>query len=389
MASELQYVFHSDDERWSISATKDKVKYFPGWLMLTGEGEIRTASGTVGVSARERGVLEIKGSGCPSGSRRLRLWSAADLGRVWLKEMQRRMGLPPQTAEELADRMCVSEPQVLNWDEEGQNLWLGIGFYAGEGCGGVGTILQVNKAECSARAHQPPELATYSISHVATIGEDLWLGTGQSWESGWFEGIGLVRYNTPSGNVERFSEESPLSRVYITAMALRGSTLWLATPGGFFALDVRTRVLRSWRLVPIFEISQPTPVSSRPKGEIRSWLGPGVYEVRWLGPSFAEVLTPDCTEGWAESAWVTDTRIRGSSNLTEIAGSEKWGNPSSLRVYSAPVNLATRPKPQGWFLRANVEPIGSPEGDWQRARVCAGWVEARPDDVKLSVEEVR
>lgn len=382
LASELRYTFRSKTGEWQVSPNE-------GSGMPPVLGEIHTRAGRFAFSAPEPGVLEIRGDACGSEPLRLRLWTAADLGRVWLQEMQQRMSPPPKSAQDLAQQMTVSEPQVMGWDEGKQYLWLGIGFYAGEGSGGIGTLVQLDKATCKVRVHQPLLLGTASITHLARWKSDLWLATGDSHESGWEAEMGLVRYNPRSGHLETFPKESPLAEAFLTAMARQDSTLWLATPGRFFALNMHTRALRAWRIVPRLELTGSRAVTSQPGGKVRGTLDPGVYEVRWVGPDVAEILTPDCAEGFAGKGWVADTRISGSLDLDEIAISYKWGNPSSLKVYSVPVDLKTRPKSNGWFLRVPVVPLGSPQGDWQRARVCAGWVKARPDDVRLSVEEVR
>jgi len=387
IASSLRYTFRSKTGDRKITSIEEEGQFFSGWGMVF--HEIQTTAGRYDFSAPEGGVLEIRGNACGNEPRRLRLWTASKLGRIWLREMQQRSYPSPKSAEDLAKVITVSEPRVMAWVEDKRNLWLGVGFYAGEGSRGIGTVVQLNKANCKAQTRRPPSLAAASIMDMVRWRQDLWLATGDFMEGGWATRLGLVRFDTRSGRVEIFPKVNPLAGAFITAMARHGSTLWLATPGRFFALNMDTRALRAWRIVPRLELKTPRAVSSRPGGPARNKLGAGKYEVRWLGPSFAEVLTPDCETGFAEKGWVADPRINGTLDLGEIAASSKWSNPSSLLTYSTPADLKSRPMPQGWFLRVPVVGIGLRKGNWQRARVCAGWVEARPEDIRLTVEKVR
>lgn len=389
LASRLQYVFRPEKDRWDVISARNSPEHFEGWGMAPGVNEITTSTGNLTFSQPGPGQLEFTWEACSRALGPISLWTASHLGQVWLERMQKRMSPRPTSAQDLAARMCTSDADVKSWAEDERSLWLGISFYAGEGCGGVGTILHINRENCALKVHQPSGLGVYSTMHMAIWEKELWLATGDMGESGWHYGIGLVRFDPESVEVRPYPDNHPLRHAFVTAMAREDRTLWLATPGGFFALDLETQRLRSWRIVPRLDLARSSPVSNLPGGEVQSWLEPGKHEVRWLGPSYAEVITPDCAEGLAEKAWVDDPGIRGSANLMEIGASGKWGNPSSLRIYSAPQDLRTRPQPMGWFLRVPVEPIGSPEGDWQRARVCAGWVKARPEDVRLTVEEVR
>jgi hypothetical protein len=299
------------------------------------------------------------------------------------------MHQPRLSADRLGELMGVSAPQVMAWDEDDSNLWLGIGFYAGEGYAGIGTVVELKKADCSVHIHQPPELGVASIMQLSRWKDSLWLATGDFGESGWGTGIGLVQYQTSSGRVKALPESSPLAGAFITAMAREDSTIWLATPGRFFTLDLDTHALSEWRIIHRIELKTTTAASSRPGGEVRRWLNPGDYEVRWVGPDFAEVLTPHCVEGFGETHLVNSPRVPGSPDLMDVAAADKWGMPYSIRLYTSPPKAGPRPTAAAWFFRVPVEPLGLPEGNWQRARVCAGWVEARPEDVRLTVEEVR
>ncbi len=389
LASELRYAFDSQTGVWEVTPSGTQEPYFEGWGMVAGANEVATPSGKLTVSQIGPGELAMNWLACSPTSGPVRLWTAADIGRVWLKDMQQRMRPRPKTAEDLVKWITVSEPQVMAWEEDHQSLWLGIGFYAGEGSLGIGTVVQLEKAACRFNIHQPPSLGTSSIMHMKLWKGDLWLATGHFAESGWGTKMGLVRFDPRSAQVESFPKVNPLADAFVTAMAREKSTLWIATPGRFFALNMDTRGLRSWRIVPRLELKTPRAVSSRPGGLERSKLRAGNYEVRWLGPNFVEVPTPDCETGYVEKGWLPDPRMKGTADLDEIAASTKWGNPSSLRLYQTPVDLRARPTPQGWFLRVPVVGIGSPKDEWQRARVCAGWVEARPEDVRLFVERVR
>jgi len=304
LADEFNYVYRQADDRWTVTPARNEIPPIAGCGVPPGGTQVvETAEGPLTIATPEPGALTLSWAACPRPVGRLQLWTHEQLGRTWLKQAQRTWGPRPSSPEEVAKRIILSDVYVSDWFEDKRGLWLAVRFYMGEGSGGIGTLLEIRKPSCSVRVHQPPNLSLFSISHVVGVRDVLWLATEQFYESGTGSGIGLVRYSKSTGKAEPLGRADPTRGSYITAMVRRGETLWVATVDGFCALNLRSNSWRAWRIVPRVKLTKSLPLLNLPGGRVRGRLGPGQYEVRWVGEGFMEILTPDCFRGLVDSSW--------------------------------------------------------------------------------------
>ncbi|MDA2912456.1 hypothetical protein MYX77_00590 [Acidobacteriia bacterium AH_259_A11_L15] len=392
LAHQFTYTYESRTDHWVVTAEENEweqrrtweqepgkpVRYIQRMLTTRGSLEAETQG-----SDREQGQLELRWSGSSQPFARLRLWTREQLGQIWF-EREQRQHPPPASPETLAEKICMSWAEVADWDEDEQKIWLAIRFYEGEGCAGIGTILEIDKDSNDVRVHQPAPLNLVSIAHILAIESELWLATERFGEGGTGPGIGLVRYNPRTGNLQSV----PKMTSQIMDMAHGDGLLWVATEEGVAACDLENETWRKWRFIPRVAVAELVPVANRPGSEPRGQLPAGDYEVRWVGEGFLELLTPDCAEGYVDSSSLERLAKRGfCTSPSLLASSPKWGNPPSLLVFSSPRTDPKEQKPSAWFLRVPAVPKGKENGSWQAVEVCAGWVELQPDRVYISIEE--
>jgi hypothetical protein len=346
LAREFTYVYFPGSDRWTVTRTQNEMKPIEGWGTPGNWHEsISTSKGLLRFGPPERGILEVNFDPCTQPIGRLELWTREQLSRAWLT----------------------------------------VRFYAGEGYVGMGTIVEINKSTCAARIIQPPQSALYSISQVVRACSSLWLATEDFGESGTGPGVGLARYDLQTGGVELLRTKHPSLGSHITDLAREGKSLWIATIDGFGVLDLGNQVLQSWRIAPIIDLTKPASVSSLPGGPTRNKIGAGHYEVRWVGQGLAEILTPDCAEGFEEvSTYKWHASRSFESSAMAVATGTQWGI-SGLVLYPAPQGRRPEGRPTGWFLRALAEPIGKPENGWQHLTVCAGWVELSAGKIQMTI----
>ena len=385
-AREFTYLYREHIEQWTVTPAHNEIRPIEGWGTPGSEiRQVRTTEGPLALEAPEPGTLSMRLSSCPQPLGPVTLWTRAQLGQVWFEHMAKHWGPPPASPEEGAKRATVSDVYVADWDEDARNIWLAIRFYAGEGSLGIGTLVQIRKQNCSVRLIQPAALAWHSISRVVKAGGDLWLATEDFGEGETGPGVGLARYDLRRGEVHLLREKHPVLGSHITDLAREGNSLWIATMDGFGVLDLGTQALESWRILPRIHLAEATSVSSLPGGPTRNKIGAGKYEVRWVGAGFAEILTPDCVEGFAESIWYDTLKERNfNASSMAIATSTQWGI-LGLTLYGAAQESILRAHPTGWFLRVPAKPTGKRVGGWQPVSVCAGWVQLPANKIQITV----
>lgn len=387
LSRKLTYVFLPSSSRWLIQPEAHEWEELRIGRISTSEGILEA----VPQSERERktegiGRLRLRWTGSAEPFTDLVLWTREQLGRAWFEQAKKISGRPPATPEALAAELHVAEPRIADWDEDSQSIWLAIRFYAGEGSAGLGSIVEIDKSTHEARLHQPAELAHFSVSRIAALGDELRLATDRFLEGGMAAGIGIVRYIPQTREVKTIPPDQFVGS-YVTAMAQRGGVLWVVTDEGFTRFDLGSGRRRSWRVVPKVEIDRATPVSDLPGGDPRGELPPGEYEVRWVGQGYLEILTPSCTQGLIKRSqfeYLIQWDFWQSPGV--IAEAPKWGNPGALALHHSPVPNHFQARPSAWFLRVPAVATGEKLGDWQVVRACAGWVELPADRVHLSIE---
>lgn len=396
LARDLTYVFHSVSNDWFVHSSPNEYEHFGGWVrqqgrseyvwvMVTSEGRLEAIMKDAG---RNRGTLELRWGSNSKPFANTVLWTREQLGRKWFKHVQKTRVPPPASPEELARKICVSPPGVADWDEDGQSIWLAIRFYAGEGCAGLGTIVEIKKSSHDISVHQPAELALVSISHLTVFQQELWLATERFGEGGTGSGIGLVRYN-PQTRHAKIVPPQNLVGSHITALGRQGRALWVATDEGFTRFDLVSRRHLSWRIVPRVNLPEATSVSDVPAGDTRGRLASGQYEVRWIGEGYLEVLTPTCTDGWIKASWFKHLIQRHFfQSPVHVASASKWGNPPALSLFSSPVPETHRANPSAWFFRVPATLLEDRRDAWHRVRACAGWIGVPAARVHLTVEAV-
>ena len=272
---QLTYTCNPTLNRWGVTKSLNKTNHNEGWGMQGESQPVPSKSGPLEFKTPEPGVLELVWSHCSLKPARLTLWTREQLGRIWLQRFRQILGRPPATQKELAQQICVSDVYISDSYEDSQNLWLAIRFYAGEACAGIGTIVQIKKSTCRVQIHQPRNLSLVSVSHIVGAGGELWLGTEHFGEGSIGPGLGLVRYDPKTGTVKPLGKTDPTTGSYITAMARRGQTLWVATLDGFHALNLQTQQWLNWRIVPQVRLTRKLPVSNLPGGKPRGAIPPG------------------------------------------------------------------------------------------------------------------
>lgn len=396
LARDLTYVFHSGKNRWLVQSTPNETEQFGGridrqgryeflWVMATSEGVLEAIQQD---AKQNRGTLALRWGRNSRPFATPVLWTREQLGHLWFEAVQKTSGRPPQSPEELAEEICVSPPRVADWDEDDHSVWLAIRFYAGEGCAGRGTIVEIKKSSHDISVHQPEELALVSLSHLVVFHGDLWLATERFGEGGTGSGIGLVRYNPRTHQVNIVSPED-LVGSYITALGRRDRALWVVTDEGFTRFDLVSGRHLSWRIVPKLNLHERASVSDVPAETPRRELPSGQYEVRWIGEGYLEVITPTCTDGWITvSSFEHLVHWNFFQSPGHLAGAPKWGNPPALSLFSSPVPEPHRTRPSVWLLRVPATLLEDKRDGWRHVRACAGWIEVPAARVHLTVEAV-
>jgi hypothetical protein len=126
--------------------------------------------------------------------------------------------------------------------DAGAFIYGGLSFYAGEGNSGTGGMLRFDRETRKVEVRRVPLLRNVSINSIAAEGDIVWFGTTQNGEC---EGQpfvhGLVRYDWRTRQTKTWegSDDGPVGFV-INAIALRDSSLWVATDLGLSRLDLAT-----------------------------------------------------------------------------------------------------------------------------------------------------
>jgi len=329
-----------------------------------------------GESTDDEGILEIRAGSDPEPLLRLVLWNRTQLASAWAAKLREEM--PGRTEKQITEEVEPAEPEVAAVVDGGTRLWLAIRHYAGEGWLGLGTVVTFDPQEKQARAFQPQDLATSSVTHMIEAGGDLWLGTLWQREAGDEPAAGLVRFDPASGEIQSYGPgSSPLVGSIITALRADEKQVWVGTDTGMCRVTLAGKLWSCWRIVPTVRLRGPAPVANRPGGKSGGNLPAGTYEVRWANTGFLEVLTPDWIEGWVP----TDDFEEYSKNEFDAApyklGNSSAGGASAMRLVEKP---GGDPLSGAVVFRADLERAPVKEGappvpaGWTRVRARIGWI---------------
>jgi hypothetical protein len=112
----------------------------------------------------------------------------------------------------------------------GDQLWLGLEFYDGEGMSGVGGLGMLDPSSGRLRVLYPPAMADWSVASLAAEDSVLWLGLASYGEGSTGAG-GLARYEIGTGRLVRYDVPG-----VITGILPVGGALYLTGERGLYVL---------------------------------------------------------------------------------------------------------------------------------------------------------
>lgn len=126
------------------------------------------------------------------------------------------------------------EQKVAACVEQGRYVYFGIGFYWGEGSGGIGGVGRYDKQTRKMEVRRPEQLQKTGVTHLAHDGKYLWIGTGNQHECiGMVPTEGLLRYDWDK---DRLDPADPggqgMCGFMVRGLLVRDRTLVVATDVG-------------------------------------------------------------------------------------------------------------------------------------------------------------
>ncbi len=389
-AAQFTYRFDFASGQWQVRREKNLASAEIGQAIKTYKSAaLGTEFGLIGTSTDDQGTLEIRrGLGqslklepfAP-----LVLWTRKQLAAAWLAVL--RQDSPNLNSEALAKDLEVADPEVADVADDGNYLWLGIRFYAGEGSLGIGTVVRLDPRTNETRMYQPQVLVTSSVTHIVAADGALWLGTLRYGEGTIFATQGLVRFDPNTGDARSYlPRSSPLVGSIVSALRAEGNLLWVATDTGMCRVALPKEEWTCWRIVPTVRLAGPVPVSNRFGGPPGGQLPAGNYEVRWANAAFLEVVTPDWIEGWVAADDLEEYARRNFDSDAYELGNVSASGIAAMRLVAKP---GGDPLTGAHVYRAPLERLGSPTAEgWQRVRARVGWISRKDFEVTPTVQPV-
>jgi hypothetical protein len=127
-------------------------------------------------------------------------------------------------------------------------IYVGLGFYDGEGIAGQGGLLRIDKHSHHVEQRTLPLLDRVSVNSIVAKDAEVWFGTTTYQEcSGTPFVHGLIHYNWETGDLQTYegSDDGPIGFV-IHDLRLDQRGLWVATDLGLSLLDQQTHRWRHW-----------------------------------------------------------------------------------------------------------------------------------------------
>lgn len=388
-AAEFTYTLDTSAGSWKVVREKNALPAARSLNFYRSE-RLGTEFHFKGESTDDEGILEIRSSADPEPLLRLVLWNRTLLAAAWAAKLRE------ETNDLTEDRLAVdlepAEPEVAAVVDDGTRLWLAIRHYDGEGWLGLGTIVMFDPKEKQARAFQPHELATSSVTHMVEAGGNFWLGTLWQREGGDEPAAGLVRFDPASGEVQSYRPgKSPLAGSIITALRADEKQLWVATDAGMCRVTLPGELWACWRVAPMVRLRAPVPVSNQPGGKPGGNLPAGNYEVRWANTGFFEVLTPDWIDGWIPPDDFEEYSRRGYDAAPYELGNSSAGGASAMRLVAKPGGdpLTGAVVYRAALERAPAKPADPPApAGWTRVRARIGWISREGLSVAPEIQQV-
>jgi hypothetical protein len=378
-AAQFTYRLDPSSDRWEVAREKNpQARVYPP-IETYKSNPPDVEYHFVAADIDSEGILEIRRGNDPQPVARMTLWNRQEIARAWLPKFSGEAGL---TVEKLAKETEPAGPEVSDVADDGKFLWLTIRFYAGEGTLGIGTLIRIDPRTNQAKIYQPHELAMSSVTHVASAGGALWLGTHHQGEGEAEPTLGLVRFDPGTSHLKNYlPETSKLLGRIVTALRADGNLLWVGTDEGMCRVALPQEEWTCWRIVPKVRLAAAVPVSNRPGGPPGGQLHAGSYEVLWANLGYFEVFTPDSFDGWLTMDDLEDYERRhfdsGGYQLGGLAV-------SVMRLLEKP---GGDPLAGAQVYRAPLERVGSPRADgWQRVRAHVGWISRRELEVAPEIE---
>lgn len=126
------------------------------------------------------------------------------------------------------------EQEVSACVEEGRYVYFGIGFYWGEGSAGVGGVGRYDKQARKMEIRRPERLLRTGVTHIASDGKYLWIGTGNQYECiGMVPTEGLLRYDWGKDRLDPADPSGQgMCGFMVRGLLVRDRTLVVATDVG-------------------------------------------------------------------------------------------------------------------------------------------------------------
>ena len=123
--------------------------------------------------------------------------------------------------------------------KDGENVYFGISFYAGEGVSGVGGVGRYNTESRDVEIRRLPILRDSSVTHIAFDGKLLWVATAHHYEcSGTPPAVGLIRYDWEKNIIQNFQDVGAgLCGFVIHDIHITNKSAWVATDLGLSQAD--------------------------------------------------------------------------------------------------------------------------------------------------------
>lgn len=122
--------------------------------------------------------------------------------------------------------------------KNGDDLYFGLSFYAGEGVSGVGGVGRYNQATKKLEVRRLPALADYSVSSIAFDGKLLWIGTANNHEcSGTPPANRLIWYDWDNNIIQTSEDMGSICGFLIHDIHFTEKSVWIATDLGLSEIN--------------------------------------------------------------------------------------------------------------------------------------------------------
>jgi hypothetical protein len=153
-------------------------------------------------------------------------------------------------------------------------IWLGLGGGFPEGEGAFGGLLRFDRARRTAETIIHPGLASATVTGLAVVGEELWVGTAHPGEFGYAGATGILRRDLRTGDWKTAdSATTPLPDNLVQTLGAVAGVVCVATRDGLAVFDPRARrwAVRYFRRTIVRDSTVFALAAVRPPGEPRQF----------------------------------------------------------------------------------------------------------------------